>query len=218
MRKSGLLLVLALCVSISVMAQSYLPQGMKRQGYSLEELIPVDWMETVSAQGDINNDSISDLVVVTLPTNKEKMYTRDDGYVINMNTPVTAIYLGQPDGSLLFWSCDTLLIPNSDEYFHVDMTVEIKPTGVFHVGYQDFSSAGTATNGNYRFVYRFQQGDFYCIGMETREYNRYTGESRVDSYNYMTHKKQALVRNEDNKVVRNEFEDLLKEPLQKFGE
>lgn len=67
---------------------------LKKSGTSAEEILPEGWKLLASATDDINHDFIPDLVLIALPDNSENIITRDDGYEINKNEPVVAVYFG----------------------------------------------------------------------------------------------------------------------------
>ena len=75
---------------LAIMPQSSLAQGLKSNGKSAADVVPNDW-ESIFKTGDLNGDGIADLAIIATPCNKEKMRTRDDGYVYNFNQPILAI-------------------------------------------------------------------------------------------------------------------------------
>lgn len=83
--------------SFVLAAMTLLPaqaQGLKDSGKNAADIVPSGWESTFKT-GDLNADGIADLVLIATPCNKEKMKTRDDGYVYNFNQPILAILLGR---------------------------------------------------------------------------------------------------------------------------
>ena len=73
--------------TLALMPMNVSAQGLKDSGKSAADVVPNGW-ESIFKTGDLNNDGIADLVVVATPCDKDKMQTRDDGYVYNFNQPL----------------------------------------------------------------------------------------------------------------------------------
>ncbi len=190
-----------------------------KSGRSVSELVPSNWKSTQSTKGDLNKDGHEDLVIISLPDYKENILTRDDGYEINMNKPVIAVYLGNEYGIYNLWKSSTEVVPPMDEYMTIEgMSVEIKPTGVLWVKYSDFHSAGTADVNSFTQIYRAQDGGFYLIGDEVSSFSRYTHDKVTTSTNYLTGKRITNVKREKGTSPKDEVETIGKKPLRTFEE
>lgn len=193
---------------------------LQKSGRISRELVPSDWENVSIAEGDLNKDGKKDLVILGLPTYKENMKTREDGYVYNFNSPVIGIYLRDKDDFKyeLFAQSDNI-IPAMDEFMSIEeMSVEIKSNGVLWIKYQDFHSAGTADVNTTTYLYRFQDGDFYLIGEENKGFSRYTHATETTSYNYLTNKRVTTIKKEEGASPKPKTEAIEKKPLRKFSE
>jgi uncharacterized membrane protein len=194
-------------------------QQLKSQGATVEQLVPKGW-EHKEALGDLNKDGIDDLVLMATPNFKEHMLTRDDGYVYNFNQPVLAIYFGTADGRYRLWKKYAEVLPHAeDEGFFVTVSLEVTNRGTLVIGTELFASMGSYGNDQSSYVYRYQNGDFYLIGMENESMQRNTGEIEKVSENYLTWKRQVVKDNafEEGKS-REKWTTLPKKPLEKLGD
>lgn len=101
-----------LVVAIMASAQT---KSLKTSGISAEEMLPDGWTLLAHAENDINRDYIPDLVVIALPDNPENVIVREDGYSINMNAPVVAVYFGE-GGVYKLWDSAINVIEAADEF------------------------------------------------------------------------------------------------------
>ena len=112
MKKTIFTFVLALLASMPICSFA---QGLKDSGKSAADIVPSGW-ESSFKTGDLNADGIADLVLIATPCNKEKMKTRDDGYVYNFNQPILAIYWGDKNGNFkLFKQYDKVIPAREDD-------------------------------------------------------------------------------------------------------
>jgi len=205
--------ILCLFTAISMNAQT-----LKQQGASVEQIVPDGW-EHKEAQGDLNKDGIKDLVVLTKPNFKENMMTRDDGYEYNFNKYIVAIYFGEAEGGFKQWKQYKELFPADDEWSSVGVGINITERGTLNIETDLFSSGGSYGTSQTKYTYRYQNGDFYLIGMESTEMMRNTGEMTTVSENYLTWKRQTIKDNAFEDVVKKEtWSKLPKKPLEKLGD
>lgn len=194
-------------------------QELKQQGKTINDLIPTGWTHK-ETWGDLNKDGITDLVVVATPDWKEKTKTRDDGYVYNFNQPILAIYFGTPQGVFWQWSQYADVIPaNTDEYCTADASLNVTKRGVLCISIDHFCSMGGYGKNLSTFSYRFQDGDFYLIGMDDQSLQRNTGDMTTISENYLTGKRQEIKDNAFNNSHRpvEKWSKLPKKALEKLG-
>lgn len=194
-------------------------QQLLLQGKSVDELVPKGWDHT-EALGDLNKDGVNDLVVVATPDFKEKLKTRDDGYVYNFNQPLLAVYFGSVDGLLQLWRVYDEVIPaRVDEYVSVNASLTITEKGVLCISLEQFASMGSWTSETNDYSYRYQNDDFYLIGREIHSLTRNTGDVEITSENYLTWKRQVVKENvmEDNKPRTEQWTRISKVPLKRLG-
>ena len=213
MRKR-LIVICLLCLCTGVRAQE-----LQKLGRGVDDLVPKGWVYT-EATGDLNKDGIADLVVVATPDFKENTKTRDDGFVYNFNQPLLAVYFGTAEGKLQLWRQYDQVVPaRPDEYVSIDASLTITEKGVLRIALETFASMGGWGSENCNFSYRYQDGDFYLIGKESRNMSRNTGEMETTSENYLTWRRQVVKENvfDDDKPKTEKWTKLPKKPLEKLG-
>jgi len=184
------------------------------------EVFPSNCDTMGMAWGDLNLDGLKDVVVVATPRHPEKMQTRDDGYEYNFNSPVMGIYFGTKDGKLsLFKEYENTIPGTEDEFCFTELETEISDKGVLSLNIEYFYSAGSTNTTFNKFVYRYQDGDFYLIGFDTGSLSRYSGENEIVSINYLTHKKQTIISDLSDESVepKETWETIPEAPLEKLG-
>ena len=207
-------LVLSLCACLATQAEELKPQGV-----SVEDIVPAGWLHK-EVQGDLNKDGIPDLVVVATPDDVENTITRSDGYVYNFNQPILAIYFGTAQGQFHQWKAYDNVVPGDDsENCNHDVSLVITDRGVIRITIELFCSAGSYGVSNDTYAYRYQNGDFYLIGMDREEMLRTTGTDTLVSENYLTWKRQTMVSNvfDDSVPATEKWTRLTKKPLEKLG-
>jgi hypothetical protein len=191
----------------------------KASGASVVDVVPAD-CDSIVVEGDLNKDGFKDVVIIATPRNPENMQTRDDGYVYNFNKPVMAVYFGNESGTYSLFKQYFNTIPGQeDEYQSVDIDLRINDKGVMRISPSYFNSAGSSDSDASVYVFRFQNGDFYLIGKDTKSFSRYSGESTEVSENYLTHKRQTIISNmfDDSVKPKETWTKIPADPLEKLG-
>ena len=219
--KKILLIMMALIVSVGIAgAQGKFAKSLfKASGASVVEVVPAD-CDSIVVEGDLNKDGFKDVVIIATPRNPENMQTRDDGYVYNFNKPVMAVYFGNESGTYSLFKQYFNTIPGQeDEYQSVDIDLRINDKGVMRISPSYFNSAGSSDSDASVYVFRFQNGDFYLIGKDTKSFSRYSGESTEVSENYLTHKRQTIISNmfDDSVKPKGTWTKIPADPLEKLG-
>ena len=213
--KSAATIILCLCICLGVKAQ-----GLKQQGTSAEDIVPAGWLHE-ETQGDLNKDGIQDLVVLATPDDEENLLRRDDGYVYNFNQPILAIYFGTSQGQLQLWKqYDNVIPADESENCSHDIVLGITSRGTLRIAIGLFCSAGSYGTSTDTYTYRYQNGDFYLIGMDSEELQRNTGKCIIISENYLTWKRQVTTSNafDENVPTTEKWSKLTKKPLEKLGD
>ena len=193
-------------------------QGLKSEGTSIEDIVPAKWEHTESV-GDLNKDGIADLVLIATPDNPAHLKVRDDGYVYNFNQPQLAVYFGTKEGLFRCWQAYDDILPAQDEGTFIDFTLNITERGTLTIGVSIFASMGSYNSPSSTYVFRFQNGDFYLIGEDQHSFSRMSGEDELNSYNYLTHKRQRIVSNAFDETImpKETWTTIPKTPLKRLG-
>lgn len=207
---------LFLCLSLACSAYA---QNLLEQGRDSQEIVPKGW-DKIEAQGDLNQDGKTDLVVFTKPHTPEKTEPNNDISAENdFNQGILAIYFGQNDGTFKLFKQYKDLIMADDEYMNIETDIKINRKGSLIIDINSFASAGSYTNGSSKYTYRYQNNDFYLIGKDESTLHRATGEEETVSENYLTWKKLVITDNAfENGKRKEKWHQLNKKPLEKLGE
>lgn len=188
-------------VAAALMPLQALAQGLKTSGKSAADVVPNGWESTFKT-GDMNGDGLPDLVVIATPCNKEKMKTRDDGFVYNFNQPVLAIYWGDKNGNYkLFKQYDNVIPAREDEFLAITPSLDITKSGSLQIDLEFFATAGSYTQPTTTHVFRYQNGDFMLIGKDVVELERTTGKTVTTSENYLTRKRTVVTDRPKRKAI-----------------
>lgn len=210
-----LIFILLSILPLYAFAQIFVTRGM-----SVEEIIPAD-CDVQTVEGDLNKDGLADVVVLATSRNKANMKVRDDGYTYNFNQPVLAIYFATSSRGYELWKKYNDIIPYSEsETLFVEVEVSVTERGVLKIDISNFASAGSWSNVNSTYLFRYQQGDFYLIGSEQSDMARNTGIETKVSNNYLTHKclttRRSVMRDVEMKPTE-KWTALPREPLKCLG-
>lgn len=217
-RLSKLQIIACFCMSVFT-AFGVQAQGLGQQGKSVEQIVPTGWLHQES-QGDLNKDGIADLVVIATPDYEENLKRRDDGYVYNFNQPILAIYFGDAQGLFRLWrQYDNVIPADENEYCRHDIVLTITDRNTLRIATEVWCSAGSYGTSTDTYTFRYQNGDFYLIGMDHEESQRNTGECITTSENYLTWKRQVLTSNfTSSKPPKEKWSKLTKKPLEHLGD
>lgn len=191
-------IILLLLVMFPVWASA---QELMKKGRSVEDIVPLG-VNYVKAEGDLNKDGRSDLVIYA--------------------QPVLAIYFATPSGDYEQWKKydDVLPVDEEGDELFIELELSISDRGALKIEIGSFASAGTSyvTNNNYTF--RFQNGDFFKIGEEKHSMSRMTGDDETISYNYLTHRCQRIKENAFDETIKPKetWTTIPKKPLKRLGE
>lgn len=176
-------------------------QESTKKGRSAEEIMAQD-SSFIKAEGDLNKDGLSDLVVYA--------------------QPVLAIYFATPSGGYELWKQynDVLPIDEEGDYLYIEIDLSVTDRGTLKIDVGSFASAGTSYNSQNNYTFRFQNGDFYKIGEEQHSMSRMTGDAETVSTNYLTHKRQVVKENvfDESVMPKETWTTIPRQPLRRLGE
>ena len=179
-------------------------QELQKDGRSVKELVPEGWA-TDEAWGDLNQDGRDDLVLIVVPNDSANIKVRDDGYAINSNTPILAIYYKTEQGKLHLQSqYPDIISPLQDETYSTEVSLSVTPKGALSISMERF----------------FSMGSYNSPGEETKSFSRLTGENERISINYLTNRQCQVITYEfrDNQHPPKErWTKTPKKPLQTLG-
>ena len=183
-------------IPLQVIAQSF-----KTSGSSAADVVPNGW-ESDFKTGDLNKDGIADLAIIATPCNKEKMTTREDGFVYNYNQPILAIYWGEGNGNfILFKQYENVIPARESEFISITPSLDITKKGSLKIDLEYFVTAGSWTQPVTSHVFSYRNGDFFLIGKDVTELERTTGKAVVTSENYLTHKRIVTTERPKRKAI-----------------
>ncbi|MFD0963256.1 hypothetical protein [Pseudofulvibacter geojedonensis] len=177
---------------------------LKKEGKTLQNIIPKGWKILDSKKGDLNKDGILDLVFAIQNTDKKNIESNDGlgADTIDLNPRILGIYFGSKSGGFtqkLVSNHFIILqdIPTMDEPFD---GFSISKKGVLDIKFKFWFSAGswTMSNNTYRFCY--QNNEFALIGYDSSETHRGTGETTDYSINFLTKKMKIVKGSFSNEV------------------
>lgn len=176
-------------------------QELAKRGKSVEEIMAQD-SSFIKAEGDLNKDGRSDLVVYA--------------------QPVLAIYFATPSGDYELWKQynDVLPFDEESDVFYIEIDLSVTDRGALKIDVGSFASAGTSYTTQNNYTYRFQNGDFFKIGEEKHSMSRMTGNAETVSTNYLTHKRQVVKENvfDETIIPKETWTTIPKKPLKRLGE
>ena len=208
-------MLLLLTLSSSVCAQR-----LKQTGKNVKELVPEGWT-IQEAWGDLCKNGRDDLVVMAVPNDSAGITIREDGYVLNANQPVLAIYFKSEEGNLIKrCEYDNVIPPLADPGYFTEVELKVTERGTLSITLDIFFTAGSYTTPRQTYIFRYQNEDFYLIGEDVDYYTRTTGDGESVSTNYLTGKQSKTTYNEFTnpaKKPKTRWTSIGRKPLRKLG-
>jgi uncharacterized protein len=161
------------------------------QSYT-SRLEALKWAEELSAQGDINGDGISDLVVLTRSTvNASKVF---------------AIYSGSKSGPYKkeFESSSLVPIPEENQ-FHPLEAIEINDKGVLSLYFEMAYTMGSWMRETHTYRIRLENGRFRVIGHDYLSHYRNQNSSYAESWNFLSRRMLEEKVSEDEELFQKKY-------------
>lgn len=175
-------------------------QSLAKYGRSVDEIVP-QGMKCQKAEGDLNKDGRSDLVVCT--------------------GSMLAIYFATTDGGYKLWKQydEVLPIDEDGDDQTIEISMEVTERGTLKIDVNNSFASGSSYMCNNSYIYRYQKGNFYLIGEDRQETSRITGVEQTQSFNYLTHKCQTIEENvfDEDVKTKEKWTSIPKKPLKKLG-
>lgn len=195
-------------------------QHLKQTGREVNDLVPEGWT-VYEARGDLFHHGRSDLVLITVPNYQTGVTVRHDGYVINSNTPVLAIYSMSEDGKFIkHCEHNNVIPPLQDDNFSTELELKVTDRRTLSIMMNTFFSAGGYGSPRHKYIFRYQNGGFYLIGEDSEFFSRNTGEGEAVSTNYLTNRQSVSTFNvfeETTQKPDTRWKKIVRKPLRRLG-
>ena len=192
-------------------------QNLAKKGRSVEAIVPQE-TNYITAEGDLNKDGLSDLVIYA------ELVSASSRRAVSASSrrAVLAVYFATPSGVYEQWKeyDNVLPVDDEDDDLMIDVVLSVTDRGTLSIALSSCASAGTSYMSDNTYIYRFQNGDFYKIGEAQHSMSRMTGEDETVSYNYLTNNCQRVIENafDDSVMPKETWTSIPKKPLKKLGE
>lgn len=172
-------------------------QQIPATGASLNSFVPKDWIIFTQATGDLNKDSIADVVMIIQGTDKKKIVRNEEmgKDTLDLNPRMLLVLFKQADSSYRMAAKNTAFMPTPDNLDNPCVSDPLDETdaltvkkGVFTFCKHYWSSCGSYGTSTEDYVFRYQNGKFELIGYTSENMDRSSGEMIDYSVNFSTRK------------------------------
>jgi len=188
--------------------QAKLP-AIPKTGKSLKDFVPASWTVLKQAQGDLNKDSLPDLAVVL----KSGAEDREEGGGAETPRLLLILFGTKAGGYTLAASSEkAVLCKGCGGVFgdpFAQLGIERGALVIEHYG-------GSSERWGHTHRWRYQNGDFFLIGLTTRSDDTRTGASEVKDENLVTGVRVVDRTDVDGKSTKT-HERVPAKPLQKLS-
>ncbi len=167
--------------------------SLPNEANSASALVPEGWMLERELRGDLNKDTVPDLLLVLRMTDPANVVVDEGGSgapQVDTNPRMLAVAFATADGrSFSTVLANHTLIPRHSDARMDDPLGDVEViNGTVRVGLGIWMSSGGWTTANRKFTFRHQEGCFKLIGYDETEVQRNAGTMSTISVNYLTSK------------------------------
>lgn len=221
-----IILFIVLSVKTLAFAQEYnfkFPEtadypNLPKFGKSINDFVPKNWKVFGKASGDLNGDGQTDYVLV-LKATYSKFLNKNESQIFNTNPRILVILFKENNGyRIAKQNNEFVFVPDSPSMSEPFQKVKIN-NRVLQLDFELWYSAGSWSASNYSYKFRFQNGNFYLIGIEKTEWIRNSGETETRSYNFLTNKVKIMtgdIQSEEKKIEWKNFRVIKLKTLDTF--
>ena len=198
-----ILTLIVISVFTSSYGQSFTYRSIKSKGQSFVDFAPAGWTILDSAYGDLNNDGISDAVVIIQHKDSVSLINSLQDTVLTQPRILLIFFKDHVDNNFSLREQSNSFILKHDNFAMDDPYQELAiNNGVLEIKFHFFYSTGSwyITNAVYKF--RYQREQFVLIGADNSSFHRATHDFEDYSYNFLT-KRRTLTKGNDDKGTKN---------------
>lgn len=170
-------------------------QEIPKSGKSIKDFVPNNWKIYDQAEGDLNKDKKSDIVLIIEDTNPKNILKNEylGSPMLNLNPRYLLILFKTSNGYDLVEINKTFLPSENDQESPClfdplsDGGIDIK-NGVFTLSLNYWMSCGSWYTSTNHYKFRYQKNNFELIGFDAQEFHRASGEMSSVSINFSTKK------------------------------
>jgi hypothetical protein len=198
-------------------ALSHIP----KTGKTIASFIPKGYDTITVAKGDLNKDSKEDIVLVLHDKRED---TADPGSEINENHRPLVVLLKTDDGWKVGAKSVNVIMCKGCGGVYGDPFNQITITnGVITID----QYGGSNWRWGYTYKFRYQEGEFYLIGLTKDSYSVFGGKGceeigsanrDFEDINFVTGQRERLQTSEDCKELLNKTDKIKKKPLVKLAD
>lgn len=170
-------------------------QEIPTSGKYLNDFVPKNWRIIEQAEGDLNKDKKSDIVLIIEDTNPDNIFQNENlgSSIININPRYLLVLFKTEKGYELKELNKTFLPTEGDLESTcladplMDGGIDFK-NGCIVLALNYWMSCGSWYTGTNTYTFRYQKNEFELIGFDSLDFHRASGEMTETSINFSTKK------------------------------
>ncbi|QYJ69199.1 hypothetical protein [Flavobacterium litorale] len=161
------------------------------QNLRLNSFIPKGWKTIAAIEGDLNSDSLEDVVIVIEEIDLKESKLKPRQLLILFKNKNNELYSLKAQNDVFIPTVDYKNEPCLEDPFNKDK-VSIK-NGILSINLRYFYNCGSWNIVDETYKFRFQEDNFVLIGYDAFDYHRVSGDMKSVSVNLLTQKKKITV-------------------------